>query len=103
MVASSTDNRVMNGSKTFIGLNLVMAYLALLLISSAGVQNFAYAQPHEDPTSLPGTYSKGYDAGKLTAAGTYKVGGAHNPSCPPAHSFTYCVGYHTGYDWQWAH
>jgi hypothetical protein len=101
MVANSTYNRGMNRSKTFIGLNLLMAFLASLLISGVGVQKFAYAL-QEDPTSLPGTYSKGYDAGKLTAAGTYKVGAAHNSSCPPGHSFTYCLGYHTGYDWQWA-
>ena len=44
-----------------------MAFLGLLLILGVGIRNFAYAQPQEDPNSLPGTYSKGYDAGKLTA------------------------------------
>ena len=99
----ATNINTMNRSSAIIGLNLVfMAFLGLLLITGVGIRKFAYAQPQEDPNSLPGTYSKGYDAGKLTAIGTYKVGGAHNSSCPPGHSFTYCLGYHTGYDWQWA-
>jgi hypothetical protein len=92
---------------TSFGLNLVpMAFLDCLLLTTTGVGiwNFAYAQQqqHEDPNSLAGTYSKGYDTGKLTSASTYKVGGAHNSSCPAGHSFTYCLGYHAGYDWQWA-
>lgn len=90
---------------TSFRLNLVfMAFLGCLLLT-AGVEisNFAYAQQQqEDPTSLVGTYSKGYDVGKLTSASTYKVGGAHNSSCPAGYSFTYCLGYHAGYDWQWA-
>jgi hypothetical protein len=91
---------------TSFGLNLVpMAFLGCLLLTTTGVAiwNFAYAQQQqEDPNSLAGTYSKGYDVGKLTSASTYKVGGAHNSSCPAGHSFTYCLGYHAGYDWQWA-
>jgi hypothetical protein len=93
---------------TSFGLNLVpLAFLGCLLLTTTGVgiRNFAYAQQQqqqEDPNSLAGTYSKGYDVGKLTSDSTYKVGGAHNSSCPAVHSFTYCLGYHTGYDWQWA-
>jgi hypothetical protein len=108
MVAATTNNSSsMNSSITSFGWNLVsMAFLGCLLLTTIGVGirvNFAYAQQQqEDPNSLAGTYSKGYDTGKLTAASTYKVGGTHNPSCPAGHSFTYCLGYHTGYDWQWA-
>lgn len=108
MVATTTNNSSsMNRSTTSFGLNLVsMAFLGCLLLTTIGVGirvNFAYAQQQqEDPNSLAGTYSKGYDTGKLTAASTFKVGGTHNPSCPAGHSFTYCLGYHAGYDWQWA-
>jgi hypothetical protein len=108
MVATTTNNSSsMNRSTTSFGWNLVsMAFLGCLLLTIIGVGirvNFAYAQQQqEDPNSLAGTYSKGYDTGKLTAASTFKVGGTHNPSCPAGHSFTYCLGYHTGYDWQWA-
>ena len=105
----NNNNASMNRSTktTSFGLNLVaMACLGCLLLTTTGVgirSNFAYAlQQQEDPNSLVGTYSKGYDVGKLTSASTYKVGGAHNSSCPAGHSFTYCLGYHTGYDWQWA-
>ena len=106
MVGTDNNNASMDRSTTYIGLNLVfMAFLGCLLLSTGIVlrSNLAYAQQQqEDPNSLAGTYSKGYDTGKLTAASIYKVGGTHNPSCPAGHSFTYCLGYHTGYDWQWA-
>jgi hypothetical protein len=109
MAATTINNNAsMNRSTitTSFGLNLVpMAFLSCLLLTTTGVGilDFAYAQQQqEDPISLVGTYSKGYDVGKLTSASTYKVGGAHNSSCPAGHSFTYCLGYHAGYDWQWA-
>jgi membrane-associated phospholipid phosphatase len=105
MPTTTNNNASMNKSTTSFGLNLFpMAFLGCLLLTTTGVEiwNFAYAQQQEDPTSLVGTYSKGYDVGKLTSASTYKVGGAHNSSCPAGHSFTYCLGYHAGYDWQWA-
>jgi hypothetical protein len=91
MVATN-NNSNMKSPTTSFGLILVSAFLrSLLLITGAGIENFAYAQQQEDPNSLAGTYSKGYDTGKLTAS-TYKVGGTHNSSCPAGHSFTYCLG-----------
>src|SRR6187200_3125403 len=105
MVGTDNTSSSMNRSTTSFGLNLVsMTFLGCLLLTTVIVlrSNLAYEQQQEDHNSLAGTYSKGYDTGKLTAASTYKVGGTHNPSCPAGHSFTYCLGYHTGYDWQWA-
>jgi hypothetical protein len=67
MVAATTNNSSsMNSSITSFGWNLVsMAFLGCLLLTTIGVGirvNFAYAQQQqEDPNSLAGTYSKGYD------------------------------------------
>jgi hypothetical protein len=82
-----------------------LAFLGCLLLITTGMgirSTFAYAQQQEeDPNSLGVTYSKGYDAGKLTAASTYKIEGAHNSICPAGHPFTYRIIYHAGYGWKW--
>jgi hypothetical protein len=70
MVGTDNTSSSMNRSTTSFGLNLVsMAFLGCLLLTTGIVlrSNLAYAQQQqEDPNSLAGTYSKGYDTGKLS-------------------------------------
>jgi hypothetical protein len=56
----------------------------------------------EDQNSLIGTYAQGYDNGKLDAQHAFNSSGHYNSTCMSGHSATYCLGYYTGYNWQWA-
>ena len=73
--------------------------LGIVIMVIAPSRSFAQ---QEDPNSTIGTYAQGYDKGKLNALNTYNAGGQYNGACPPAHSTAYCVGYATGYNWEWA-
>ena len=71
------------------------------IVMMAMVPGRSFAQ-QEDPNSMIGTYSQGYDKGKLNAVNTFNAGGHYNATCPPAHSTAYCVGFAAGYNWEWA-
>lgn len=71
----------------------------IVMISIVPSKSFAQ---QEDKNSTIGAYALGYDRGKLNALNTFNAGGHYNGTCPPAHSTSYCVGYATGYNWEWA-
>ena len=67
------------------------------------MSNNVFAQQQEDQNSSIGTYVQGYDKGKVNAQNTFNSSGIYNSTClPPTHSATYCLGYSTGYNLQWA-
>jgi hypothetical protein len=62
-----------------------------------------FAQQQEAQNSSIGTYVQGYDKGKVNAQNTFTSSGNYNSTClPPTHSATYCLGYSTGYNLEWA-
>ena len=62
-----------------------------------------FAQQQEAQNSSIGTYVQGYDKGKVNAQNTFNSSGNYNSTClPPTHSATYCLGYSTGYNLEWA-
>jgi hypothetical protein len=60
----------------------------IVMMAMAPSRSFAQ---QEDPNSMIGTYTQGYDKGKLNAVNTFNAGGHYNGTCPPAHSTAYCV------------
>ena len=67
------------------------------------MSSHVFAQQQEDQNSSIGTYVQGYDKGKVNAQNTFTSSGSYNSTClPPTHSATYCLGYSTGYNLQWA-
>jgi type II secretory pathway pseudopilin PulG len=85
-------------------LSIIMALGTVIVLtpikSSAQQQQ---QQQQEAQNSTIGTYAQGYEKGKLNAQNTFNSGGNYNGTCVPhAYSTTYCVGYSTGYNLEWA-
>ena len=83
-------------------LSIIMALGAVIVLnpikSSAQQQ-----QQQEAQNSTIGTYTQGYNNGKLNAQNTFNSGGNYNGTCVAhANSTAYCVGYSTGYNLEWA-
>jgi type II secretory pathway pseudopilin PulG len=82
-------------------LSIVMA-LGTIVVLTPGKAS-AQQQQQENQNSTIGTYAQGYEKGKLNALNTFNSGGNYNGTCVPhANSTTYCVGYSTGYNLEWA-
>jgi hypothetical protein len=81
-------------------LSIVMALGTVIVLTP--IKSSAQQQP-EVQNSTIGTYAQGYEKGKLNAQNTFNSGGNYNGTCVPhANSTTYCVGYSTGYNLEWA-
>jgi hypothetical protein len=68
---------------------VTLAVLATGIFGSAAV-TAAHA------SSYFGTFGQGYDDGKRV--GEQEFGTSTDATCPGGNSFTYCLGYHAGFD-----
>jgi opacity protein-like surface antigen len=84
-------------------LSIITALGAVIVLTPIKSSEQQQQQQQEVQNSTIGTYAQGYNNGKLNAQKTFNSGGNYNGTClPHANSTTYCVGYSTGYNLEWA-
>jgi hypothetical protein len=73
--------------------------LSVSPVASEGSSSPSTVPPDQEHPSLVGTYAEGYEDGKNAAYSTHSAGGSRYATCPSGHTWTYCTGYHVGYDY----
>lgn len=82
---------------------ILLSTIIAIGIDMTLISGNVFAQQQETQNSSIGTYVQGYDKGKVNAQNTFTSSGNYNSTClPPTHSATYCLGYSTGYNLEWA-
>lgn len=90
-------------NKTTLVMVPILAPILVVVAATIGVSAMAFTViPQEaNASSIIHNAGNGYDNGRTQASNDYHNGNSHNDVCPGDQGFSYCVGYVTGYNYEW--